>query len=177
MHKKYLPAFGLNLYNRCVLGKTFIHGSSRSIAKNLHESNYCNMTIHESRHFSELCRHTWIFQIYIPWEPTTIIFRGYNPYFRDEHLHVAWFWGPRVSIYIYIPIEFFWYFFCEKAKQIAHIFEIQVCSANWTHPKKQQLNSGFQPPPCLEKNNENHGREQILILGMFTHPTFNRESL
>ena len=28
----------------------------------------------------------------LPWEPTTIIFRGYNPYFRDEYLHFSWFW-------------------------------------------------------------------------------------
>ena len=136
MHKKYLPAFGLNLYNRCVLGKTFIHGSSRSIAKNLHESNYCNMTIHESRHFSELCRHTWIFQIYIPWEPTTIIFRGYNPYFRDEHLHVAWFWGPRVSIYIYINTIysnwFFLVFFLRKGQT--------NCTQIWDPGMFSQLN-------------------------------------
>ena len=33
-----------------------------------------------------------------PWEPTTIILRGYNPYFRDKNLHFSWFWGPREQV-------------------------------------------------------------------------------
>ena len=33
---------------------------------------------------------------YIPWEPNTFIFRGYNPYIGGWNLHFSWFWGPRV---------------------------------------------------------------------------------
>jgi len=32
----------------------------------------------------------------IPWEPTTFIFRGYDPYIEGLNLHFSWFWGPKV---------------------------------------------------------------------------------
>ena len=33
----------------------------------------------------------------LPWEPTTFIFRGYNPYFEGPKTsHFSWFWGPMV---------------------------------------------------------------------------------
>ena len=35
---------------------------------------------------------------WVPWEPTNIMFRGYNPYFRDGHFHFSWFLVSKGSI-------------------------------------------------------------------------------
>jgi len=45
-------------------------------------------------------RLTWEIPLYsLPWEPITLIFRGYDPYIGGLNLHFSWFWGPRVVRY------------------------------------------------------------------------------
>ena len=41
---------------------------------------------------------------FIPWEPTTFIFRGYNPYIGGVNLDFSWFWGPRVGVIFITPL-------------------------------------------------------------------------
>ena len=47
---------------------------------------------------------------WVPWEPKTFIFRGYNPYIGGLKPSFSWFWGPRVHGIIsmnHIPKSFF----------------------------------------------------------------------
>jgi len=70
----------------------------------------------------------------IPWEPTTFIFRGYNPYVGGvKPSWISWFWGPRVGG-IRIPV-----FLVRKpryqaistiaARRQQHICKSQACLA------------------------------------------------
>ena len=55
---------------------------------------------------------------YLPWEPTTFIFRGYNPYIGVENLHFSWFWGPRVNVISAISSTQNSLLLCEKKTRI-----------------------------------------------------------
>ena len=38
-----------------------------------------------------------MFEVRLPWEPKTFIFRGFSPYIGGlKNFHFSWFWGPRV---------------------------------------------------------------------------------
>ena len=124
---------------------------------NCHESINCKFLepgrLHEYNNFNNFipddstivdgeswCEKRWAEnQSLTPWEPKTFIFRGYNPYFRDENLHVSRFWGPRAGdfmIHLYIQQEFFTGFRISSSKICKLHGKNSTWQFSWSHPQK-----------------------------------------